>query len=119
MGAADIVDILAATLGDVQAVRAAALAAGSSALVLRTADSTIRAASALADRLGLDPAEIAREMRDAEDLGRVIGATIHQHPEVADWMADQAAKVLDDDDDEHALRRLAEKARARLEIEKQ
>ncbi|QIK83172.1 hypothetical protein [Sanguibacter sp. HDW7] len=93
-------------LADVRAARAAALLGGRPSDVLAAARTTVTVVGALADRLGIDDAEIARSLADAEALARAVADAVRQHPEIAAPLS-AALRAREQPDAADALARLA------------
>lgn len=103
IGTADLVGRLSEALDDLTAARTAALLTGQGAQVIRAASAEVRAVEVLLDRLGIDSTEVARELREAEDLAHAVATAVRARPSLAQPIAaglrarghDEAADALD------------------------
>lgn len=87
VGAVDLIEALANTLADVQAVRSAAVLAGRGAEVVNAATAVVRTVSVLFDRLGVDSDDVVAPLREADALGRAVVDVIALWPDVGPRLA--------------------------------
>lgn len=84
----DLLERLAEVVADVSAVRAHALATGSTGLLLRASEQTLKAANALYARLGGDgDTETVRLLRESETLARGVVGAVRADPTIGGAIA--------------------------------
>jgi len=103
----DLLQDLAETLADIQAVRRAALVKGNSHLLLRSADSSAKVIGQLLDRLGADAVETIRSMREGGLLARAVAKATTRNPDIGASVLSELMALGDhaSDDLADALRR--------------
>lgn len=98
----DLIERLAASLNDLSAIRAQALASGNSASVIRAAAVSNSLISTLLDRMGIDDLSVAQELVTANKIFEATARAMRREPAFGLLLAEQL-KYVGVHDEAHAI----------------